>query len=66
MVIYSGNVHSTMSEKEKLILAIQQINNVVELMKDNEWKVYLYQHLNTVDVELNRQLGNLIHKENNV
>lgn len=55
-----------MSEKEKLILAIQQINNVVELMKDNEWKVYLYQHLNTVDVELNRQLGNLIHKENNV
>ena len=55
-----------MTEKEKLILAIHQIENTVELISDNEYKQFLYLHLNSVHVELNRQLSNLIYKENNV
>jgi len=55
-----------MTEKEKLILAIQQVDNIVELISDNEYKQFLYLRLNSVHVEFNRQLSNLIHKENNV
>jgi len=55
-----------MTEKEKLILAIQQVDNIVNLISDNEYQQFLYLHLNSVHVELNRQLSNLIHKENNV
>ena len=45
-----------MDEKTKLILAQMQINNLVELLKDNQFERYLYSHLNTIDVELKRQL----------
>jgi hypothetical protein len=45
-----------MDEKTKLILAQMQINNLVELLKDNQFERYLYSHLITIDVELKRQL----------
>ena len=45
-----------MNDKTKLILAQIQINNLVELLKDNQYERYLYSHLNTIDVELKRQL----------
>ena len=47
-----------MDEKTKLILAQMQINNLVELLKDNQYERYLYSHLITIDVELKRQLTN--------
>ena len=47
------------TEKEKLLFALTQIENVVKLTEDNEWKMYLYSHLSTVKYELERQLANL-------
>ena len=46
-----------MNEKTKLILALQQVDNLVQLLKDNEYERYLYSHLITLDVELKRQLS---------
>jgi len=51
------------TEQERLILALTQINNVVELMKDNEWRTYIYGHLSTVKYELERQLSLLNAKQ---
>lgn len=49
-----------MNEKTKLLLAIQQLDNIVEITEDNEWKSYLYNYLSPVKYELERQIGNLI------
>lgn len=46
-----------MTEKEKLILAQMQIENLTELLKDNEYKVMIYGHLISIKVELDRQLS---------
>jgi hypothetical protein len=46
-----------MDEKIKLILARQQINNLVELLKGNEYEKFLYSKLIGIDVELTRQLS---------
>ena len=46
-----------MNEKTKLILAQMQINNLVELLKGNEYEKHFYSHLISVDVELKRQLS---------
>ena len=48
-----------MTEIERIKSALEQIDNVIELVKDNEWKTYLYQHLSPIHYELNRQLVNL-------
>ena len=48
-----------MREKEKLFIALTQIENVVTLLEDNEWKNYLYNHLSPIKYELERQLTNL-------
>ena len=47
-----------MREKEKLLIALTQIENVVTLLEDNEWKSYLHNHLSPVKYELERQLTN--------
>ena len=46
-----------MDEKTKLILAKMQINNLVELLKGNEYEKFLYSKLIGIDVELSRQLS---------
>ena len=46
-----------MDEKTKLILAQMQINNLVELLKGNQYEKYLCSRLISVDVELQRQLS---------
>ncbi len=48
-----------MDEQTKLILAIYQVENIIELIKDNEYKEYMFMHLNPVYYELKRQLTNL-------
>ena len=52
-----------MDEKTKLILALDQVDNLVKLTDNNHWKNYIYGHLNSVHVELERQLGLLSHDE---
>ena len=54
-----------MDEKTKLIIALQQVNNLVKLTDDNAWTNYIYGHLNSVHVELHRQLSLLTHGEEN-
>ena len=52
-----------MSDKEKLIIALKQVDDLVHLLEDNEWKVYLYRYLSPVKYELERQLHNERAKE---
>ena len=52
-----------MNEKERLLLALQQINNITSLLQDNQYKDFLYAKLISIDVELQRQLTNLTHHE---
>jgi len=40
-----------------LLAAIQQVDNIVSLLEENEWKNYMYQHLSPVRYELERQLS---------
>ena len=47
-----------MTEQTKLILALQQIDNLISLLKDNEYQESLYRNLIPIRVELNRQLKN--------
>ena len=52
-----------MNEKERLLLALQQINNITSLLQDNKYKDYMYSRLITVEVELQRQLTNITYHE---
>lgn len=45
-----------MTEKEKLILGLIQINSLSRLLEGNESQQYLYRHLIQLHTELNRQL----------
>ena len=48
-----------MTEYAKLLAARMQLENIVELTKENEYKQYLYRHLVLIHVEIERQLANL-------
>ena len=48
-----------MDQQTKLILAIYQVENIINLIEDNEYKQYMFMHLNPVFYELERQLTNL-------
>ena len=50
-----------MNEQTKLILALMQIDNIISLIEDNEYQKFLYGHLVSVRVELQRQLTNIQH-----
>ncbi len=50
-----------MNEQTKLILALQQIDNLTSLLNGNEYQSFLYSHLISVKCELDRQLTNLTH-----
>jgi hypothetical protein len=52
-----------MNEKERLLLALQQINNITNLVQDNQYKEFLYGKLISVEIELQRQLTNLTYHE---
>ena len=47
------------TEKEKLLFAMWQVDNIIKLTENNEYKSYIFQHLNPVYYELQRQLNNL-------
>lgn len=46
-----------MNEQTKLILALQQIDNLTSLLKGNDYQQYIYGKLIPVQVELQRQLS---------
>ena len=48
-----------MDDITKLILAKYQVENIIELIKDNEYRQYMFMHLNPEFYELDRQLTNL-------
>ena len=48
-----------MDQQTKLIIALNQGDNITKLTEDNEYKTYLYSHLSTIKYELERQLTNL-------
>jgi hypothetical protein len=48
-----------MDEKTKFILALLQIENISNLMKDNEYEHFMVSHLIPLQVEIQRQLSNL-------
>ena len=50
-----------MNQQTKLLLALQQIENLNALIEDNEYQKYLHLHLTIIQVELQRQLTNLKH-----
>ena len=39
-----------------LLAALQQVDNIVSLLEENEWRDYIYSHLTPVHYELTRQL----------
>ena len=47
-----------MTEKQKLILAMMQIDSLLRLLEGNEYQQYLYSSLITMKIELKRQFGN--------
>jgi hypothetical protein len=50
-----------MTEQTKLILALQQIDNLTSLLNGNEYQSFLCSHLISIKCELDRQLTNLTH-----
>jgi hypothetical protein len=48
-----------MNNQTKFILALMQIENISELMKDNEYEQFMVSHLMPLKVEIERQLSNL-------
>jgi len=46
-----------MSDQTKLILALMQVDNLTKLIEDNEYQKFMYGHLISVQIELNRQLS---------
>lgn len=48
-----------MNQETKLILALMQIDNIVSLIEGNEYQKFLYSHMISMQVELQRQLTNL-------
>jgi hypothetical protein len=46
-----------MTEKQKLILAMMQIDSLLRLLDGNEYQQYLYSSLITMKIEIRRQLN---------
>ena len=46
-----------MTEQTKLILALMQIDNLTNLVKDNEYERFINGHLMSVKIEIERQLS---------
>lgn len=45
-----------MDKKTKLILALQQVENIRELVKDNQWQGFFSSHLLPLKFEFERQI----------
>ena len=52
----------TMDEATKLILAMYQVEGIINLIEGNPYRQYMFMHLNPVKYELERQLKLLDNK----
>ena len=52
-----------MNQKERIILAEMQINNLIELTKELQYQGFISSHLLPVKYELQRQLSLLTNKQ---
>jgi len=52
-------VEVEMNQRTKLLFTLQQVEDIIKLIKNNEFEEYFTSHLIPVQVELNRQLTNL-------
>ena len=48
-----------LTEEERLVAALLQLDNIVELTEGNDWQDYLYNKLIVLKCELERQYTNL-------
>ena len=48
-----------MNQRTKLLFLLDQVDEIVELLKGNDYEEYFTSHLIPVHIELNRQLTNL-------
>lgn len=48
-----------MNQEIKLLLALNQIENITQLIHDNEYESYMISHLMPLHTEFKRQLTNL-------
>ncbi len=53
-----------MTETQKIASALSQIDNLIILLEDNEWKTFLYSHLIPLKYELQRQQSLLTNQTN--
>lgn len=44
------------TKQYNILAALQQVDNITQLTKDNDWKEYIYSHLVPIKFELERQL----------
>ena len=64
-----GKARGGITEEEKLLIMIDQVNNLIACSEGNEWETHLVSHLSPIYYELTRQLSNLhtaFEKENEV
>ena len=45
-----------MNNKTKLLLALQQVENIAKLVQENQWEGFFSSHLLPIKFELERQL----------
>ena len=50
-----------MKDDIKILLALQQLDNIMELVKGNQWEIFFSRNLIPVRIELCRQLTCLQH-----
>ena len=53
------------TEQYNLLAALQQVDNITKLTKDNDWKEFIYSHLTPIKFELERQYRNILQGETN-
>ena len=46
------------TEQYNLLAALQQVDNITQLTKDNDWQEFIYSHLTPIKFELERQYHN--------
>ena len=47
------------TEQYNILAALQQVDNITKLTKDNDWQEFIYSHLTPIKFELERQYQNL-------
>ena len=46
------------TKQYNLLAALQQVDNITQLTKDNDWQEFIYSHLTPIKFELERQYHN--------